>query len=527
MDKRNIFRIVVAVGALAYFGYERFKPANNATRPETASASRHAGPASVEPASVELVPPRRLGTLEFQPCTLAPKLATATVEAQCTHLSVPEDYAHAGGRKISLAIAWIPAHDDAATDPVFMLAGGPGQSALDSYPSIAGAFEETLKKRSVILVDQRGTGASNPLACEDKEGDKSSVEQQAADHSPDAVRRITEHCRDSLVAKADLRFYTTSEAIRDLDAVRAAIGATQIDLVGISYGTRVAQHYARRYPTHARAVVLDSVAPNELVFGNDFARNLDDALAMTFKQCSKTPHCVERMGDPRKNLAVLLAQLKAKPVPVRYRDPLTGEEKQENLTRGHLAQLAQMYAYLPMLAASLPLTLAEAKKGRYEPLMAQAKLIKGNLGETMTAGMQLSVICSEDSDGLKADPAFADSVLGNELVETLREQCAVWPHGQRPADFHEPLKSDLPILVLEGEFDPVTPPRYGEQVVKNLSHGRLLVLRGQGHNVIPVGCMPKLMARFLDTANAKALDAHCLDKLPDPQPFTTYSGWEP
>jgi len=517
VDKRTIFRIVVVVGALAYVGYGYFKPANNAPRPVAAAASTPAGP----------LPLRRLGVLEFQPCTLAPKLTTAIIEAQCTRMSVPEDYAHPEGRKIQLAIAWLPARNDAAPDPVFMLAGGPGQSALESYPGIAPAFDETLKKRNVILVDQRGTGASNPLACEDKRGDKSSVEQQAADNSTVAVRRFTENCRDSLAARADLRFYTTSEAIRDLDAVRAAIGAAQIDMVGISYGTRVAQHYARRYPTHTRAVVLDSVAPNELILGNDFARNLDDALAMTFKQCGKTPQCAERMGDPRANLAALLAQLKAAPVPVSYRDPMTGEDKQENLTRGHLALVARMYAYLPMLAGSLPLTLAEAKKGHYEPLMAQAKIVSGSLGETMTAGMQLSVICSEDGDGLKADPAYADSVLGNELIDTLRTQCAVWPHGQRPADFHEPLKSDLPILVLEGEFDPVTPPRYGEQVVRNLSHGRLLILRGQGHNVIPIGCMPKLMARFLDTADAKALDTHCLDNLPNPQPFTSYSGWEP
>jgi len=520
VDKRNIFRIVVAVGALAYVGYGYFKPASHDARPPASAATAERAPA-------DPVPPRKLGALEFQPCTLAPKLSIATVAAQCTHMAVPEDYAHPEGRKIQLAIAWVPSKNQDASDPVFMLAGGPGQSALESYPGIADAFDETLKKRSVILVDQRGTGGSNPLACEDKKGDKSSVEQQSTESSPDAVRRFTERCRDSLEAKADLRFYTTSDAIRDLDAVRSAIGAEQIDLVGISYGTRVAQHYARRYPTHARTVVLDSVAPNELILGNEFARNLDDALAMTFKQCGKTPHCVERMGDPRANLTALLAQLKATPVPVDYRDPMTGEEKTETLTRGHLALVARMYAYLPALAASLPLTLAEAKKGRYEPLMAQAKLVSGELGDSMTAGMQLSVICSEDGDELKADPAYADSVLGNELIDTLREQCAVWPHGQRPADFHEPLKSDLPILVLEGEFDPVTPPRYGEQVVKNLSHGRLLVLRGQGHNVIPIGCMPKLMARFIDTADAKSLDAHCLDKLSDPQPFTSFSGWEP
>jgi pimeloyl-ACP methyl ester carboxylesterase len=516
VTKRNIFRIVLAAGAIAYLGYARLMPADHSGQKASASATNADAP-----------PPRKLGSLAFEPCTLASKSASASVAAQCAKLSVPEDYAHPQGRKIQLAIAWIPAQNEAAADPVFMLAGGPGQSALDTYPGIAPAFGETLKKRSVILVDQRGTGASNPLTCKDKEGEKTSVEEQTSADSPDAVRRFTEQCRDTLAAKADLRFYSTSEAIRDLDAVRAAIAAPQIDLVGISYGTRVAQHYARLYPTHTRAVVLDSVAPNELILGNEFARNLDAALAMDFEQCSKTPKCVEHLGDPRANLTTLLAQLKAHPVPVSYRDPLNGQDKQETLTRGHLALIARMYAYAPLEAATLPLTLAEVSKGHYEPLMAQAKLVSGALSDSMAEGMQLSVICTEDGDQIKVDPADANSVMGNEIVASLKAQCAVWPHGQPPSDFHQPLVSDLPILVLEGEFDPVTPPRYGQQVVKNLSHGRLLILRGQGHNEIPIGCMPKLMARFLDTADAKGLDAHCLDKLPYTPPFTSYSGWEP
>jgi pimeloyl-ACP methyl ester carboxylesterase len=520
VTKRNLFRIALAVGVIGYLAWARFMPSDRAPQAAATAASTH---------DVAPLPPRKLGTLGFQPCTLAPKHAVGAIEAQCTRMSVPEDWGHPDGRKIQLAIAWVPAHNDGdSQDPVFMLAGGPGQSALDSYPGIAGAFEETLKKRSVILVDQRGTGQSNPLACENKQGDKTSIDdQQAAENDPATVRRLTERCRDALSKKADLRLYTTSDAIHDLDAVRTAIGAEKIDLVGISYGTRVAQHYARRYPTHTRAVVLDSVAPNELIFGNDFARNLDDALALNFRQCARTPQCEQKLGDPRANLSSLLAQLKAHPVSVSYRDPLTGEDKQETLTRGHVALLAHLYAYEPIVLATLPLTLAEAMKGHYEPLMAQANLISDDAADSMTAGMQLSVICAEDADGMKADPAYGDSVLSNEMISLLQLQCSIWPHGQRPSDFHQPLVSDLPVLVLEGEFDPVTPPRYGEQVVKNLSHGRLLILRGQGHNVIPIGCMPKLMARFLDTADAKSLDASCLDKLSDTPPFTSYTGWEP
>lgn len=520
MKKQNLLRIAAAIGVLAWLGYAQFKSKTDvATR--LASASTSAMPASTTPAQT-----RRLGRLEFSPCTLAPKLSAETVEAQCTTLKVPEDYAHPNGRKIQLAVAWVPAKNEDAADPVFMLAGGPGQSARDSYPQIARAFEDTLKKRNVILLDQRGTGQSHPLVCKDKHGENTVSEKQT-DESPDAIRRFTANCRDQLSRDTDLRFYTTTDAIQDLDSVRAAIGAAQINLVGVSYGTRVAQQYAHRYPQRTRTIVLDSVAPNELILGNDFARNLEEALDANFQRCKKEVHCNTRMGNPREHLNTLLAQLKTAPVPVSYRDPLTGELLQGNLTRGHLAVVARMYAYLPMLAASLPLTLSEAAKGHYEPLMAQAKMMSGAIGDAIAVGMQLSVMCSEDADGLRADPAYADSVLGNELIDVFRAQCAVWPKGARPADFHQPFRSDVPALVLEGEFDPVTPPRYGQQVVKNLRNGRLLILRGQGHNVIPIGCMPKLMARFIDTADAKALDTSCLDKLPYSPPFTSYNGWEP
>lgn len=513
MNKRNVFRLVIAIGAAGWLAWMQLVPHRDASRGQAIAHEQLPPP-----------PPRRLGSLLFKPCTLTNPMAVATVEAQCTQMTVPEDWDHPGGRTLSLAIAWVPATgDDVAPDPVFMLAGGPGQSALDSFPGAAAAFAETLKKRNVLLVDQRGTGHSNPLQCKDA----SDSTQSAAQDDQAAVRAFTTRCLATLEKKADLRRYTTTDAIHDLDAVRAAIGADKIDLVGISYGTRVAQQYARTFAAHTRAVVLDSVAPNTLIFGNEFARNLDDALALNFQLCAHTPACVKRNGDPRAHLDQLLAQLKAHPQPVQWRDPMTGAWRQGTLTRDDVSMLARLYAYMPMALATLPLTLADASDGHYGPIKAQAQLVNGNLGESMMVGMQLSVICAEDADGFKRDPAQAGSVLGDSLLEALQTQCAIWPHGPRPADFHQPLVSDLPILVLEGQFDPVTPPRYGEEVVQHLRNGRLLVLHGQGHNVMGVGCMPKLMARFIDTADAKSLDATCLDKLPDTPPFTSYSGWEP
>jgi pimeloyl-ACP methyl ester carboxylesterase len=113
------------------------------------------------------------------------------------------------------------------------------------------------------------------------------------------------------------------------------------------------------------------------------------------------------------------------------------------------------------------------------------------------------------------------------MTEAMAAICKVWPRGDMPADFHKPLATRVPALVLEGEFDPVTPPRYGEEVVRTLPNGRLLVLRGQGHNVIGAGCMPKLFAQFLQDADAKKLDAKCLDTLAYAQPFTSFNGWQP
>ncbi|MCY7313280.1 MAG: alpha/beta hydrolase [Pseudoxanthomonas sp.] len=465
---------------------------------------------------------RKLGTLEFKPCSLSAPLSGEALPAQCTTLAVPENPAAPAGRKIKLKIAWIPADnaDAAEPDPVMMLAGGPGQSALESYPQAAGAFAETRKKRHIVLVDQRGTGSSNPLTCK-------APQDESAFASADSARRYTQACLDALAKRADPRFYTTTEAIQDLEAVRKAIGAEQLNLVGISYGTRVAQQYAVRYPQSTRTLVLDSVAPNTLVLGNEFARNLEDALDLQFARCARIPECVQRLGDPRARLKALLARLATDPPRVDYRDAVTGERKQDRLTPELVTGLVRMYAYLPIASALLPLQLNEAANGRYDALMALSQMLNTQLSDSIAMGMQLSVICAEDGGELKPNPADEGSLLGNDFANILSAQCAIWPKGARPANFRAPLKTAVPALLLSGEFDPVTPPRYGDEVAKSLPNGRHMVLRGQGHNVIGVGCMPRLMARFIDAADAKPLDAKCLDRLPYTPPFTGFYGWEP
>ncbi|WP_282271998.1 alpha/beta hydrolase [Stenotrophomonas sp. PS02298] len=464
--------------------------------------------------------PQTLGSLNFQPCSLSSAGSRDSLEAQCTTLEVPEDRANPQGRKISLNIAWVAPEkeSDLQPDPVFFLAGGPGQAAVATYPQVDAAFSEVRKHRNVILVDQRGTGKSNLLACDTPDD---------ADFTTASMQAAAQNCATQLSQKADLRFYTTTEAVADLDAVRQAIGASQINLVGVSYGTRVAQQYAMRHPQATRSIVLDSVVPNSLQLGNIFARNLDDALALQFAQCTKTASCKDKLGDPRAELDTLLAKLRAQPVTVQYRDASTGEQQQGELRAETVAGLVRMYAYMPAAGALLPKLIHEANGGRYDNLMALTQMLQGEMKDAMAMGMQLSVVCSEDKEGMVANGADADTVLGNQMAEAMGAMCASWPKGTAPADFHKPLAGKVPTLVLEGEFDPVTPPRYGEEVVKHLDNARLFVLRGQGHNVIGAGCMPKLFAQFIEKTDPKALDGACLEKLNYVPPFTSFNGWEP
>jgi len=467
---------------------------------------------------------RTLGSLQFKPCSLVSPLPNGEpLEAQCTTLSVPEDHGRQGGRSIALNVAWIPPRNtsDPAADPVFFLAGGPGQAAVATFPGLAPVFKDVMKDRGVVLVDQRGTGKSNPLNCK-SEGS----EQNGSD--PAAARAWIEGCIAGLSKKADLRRYTTTDAVADLEVVRKAIGTDQINLMGVSYGTRMAQQYALRHPQHVRTLTLDSPVPNTLGLGNIFAGNLDSALQAQFALCKESPACKARMGDPRAELQAVLTRLRANPVEVTYRDGSTGEDVTETITADHVAGLVRMYAYMPAVGALLPQLIREASRGRYANLMALAKMMQGDLEDSISMGMQMSVICTEDADSMVVRAEDADTVLGNRMVESMAAMCEAWPRGNKPADFNTALKGGLPVLVLTGEFDPVTPPKYGEQIAnKGLPNARWLNLRGQGHSVLGAGCMPKLFAQFIEKADAKALDAKCLDRLAYVPPFTSYNGWEP
>jgi pimeloyl-ACP methyl ester carboxylesterase len=159
--------------------------------------------------------------------------------------------------------------------------------------------------------------------------------------------------------------------------------------------------------------------------------------------------------------------------------------------------------------------------------MAQASMLESLVGEQINLGLQLAVTCTEDAPLLERAGTRRDSLLGENFAAAVVAQCESWPRGRMPADFHAPLHADTPALLLSGEFDPVTPPRYGDEVVAGLSHGRHIVARGQGHNVMVAGCMPRLIGQFVRAADASSLDVRCLDSIARTPPFGGAYGWEP
>lgn len=458
-------------------------------------------------------PPRRLGSLDFEACNLGPSDAALPVRGYCAGLTVPENPAEPGGRQISLRIGWLPARgSEPVADPVVFFAGGPGQAATEAIAGVLPAFARIREKRHLLLVDQRGTGGSNPLHCAWPQD----LDMAAADRG--AAVRMAQDCLAAIGERADPRFYATHHAVHDIEAVRQAIGAPQLNLYGGSYGTRAAQEYLRRYPQAVRSVILDAIVPPELALGSEHAENLDATLAAIFAGCAEDTACRDRYGELQVRLLALRDRLRLAPMTLSFPDPLNHQRRLERFGEGHLATVVRMFAYAPESAALLPLLLDEAIAGRPEPMLAHASLLAKSLGGQIAMGMHLSVSCSEDADRLVERAEDAPRLLGNQIVALLKAQCAVWPHANRPADFNAPIATDVPMLLLSGERDPVTPPRYGEAVLAGKTRARHLIGKGQGHILINRGCMPRLAAQFLDRLDPAGLDASCLDVL-GPTPF--------
>jgi pimeloyl-ACP methyl ester carboxylesterase len=455
--------------------------------------------------------------LALTSCQIEDPARVSVVPAECGDLSVPENPADPNGRRISLRVSRVPAiNRRKQPDPLFVLAGGPGMAATTFYASAPFSFERIHRDRDIVLVDQRGTGRSNPLNCalDDEDLYRATDTEIAAD-----ARR----CLTTLEKTARVEFYTTSVAVQDLDTVRAALGYQRIDLYGVSYGTRVAQHYLRRFPNRTRSVILDGVVPPQLALGPATALNAEQALMRILSRCANDVECSKHFGDPSAAYRTLRSSLQAHPVPVSLDDPTSGEASKFDFTGYHLASVLRLASYTAEQAALLPLMLHGAtESANFRPLAAQFLLVNRSYGDVVAYGMHNSVVCSEDVpfwDLTKINRAeLQKTYLGTAQLDGLRSICSVWPRGPIDPDFHSQLRTDVPVLLLSGSDDPVTPPADADQARRGFSHSVHIVMKGFGHGQLTAPCVDRVMANFVGRGGVEGLDVSCVQN-DRPLPF--------
>ena len=440
-------------------------------------------------------------------------------EARCGQVRRPLDPSRPDGKSIEIHYAVLPAlARNKRPDPVVFLAGGPGQSAI----ALAGPISQLLarfgNRRDIVLVDQRGTGRSAPLSCDDEAA--TAPLRDSADPQRQAQRALQCLRRLQALPHGDLRFYATHIATGDLDAVRQALGAPSWNLIGASYGTRAALDYLRQHPQRVRRMVLDGVAPADMVLPEAAALDAQAAFDALLAACEADAGCAARHPGLRVAWKGLLGRL---PFAVTLNHPLTGRPESLELKRDMLLGMVRTTLYSPALAAGLPAALQAAAAGNLTPLLGLSSAMPAGHGEEALAqGMHFSVLCSEDMPRAPATAAPAvDFDAG--LAPLYRQVCAAWPRAEVPDAFYEIPVAPVAVLLLSGGIDPATPPRHAQRAARSLgANARHEVVPNAGHGLLALPCLRDVVFRFVDAdsdAAALQVDAGCARAIPRPPPF--------
>jgi pimeloyl-ACP methyl ester carboxylesterase len=448
--------------------------------------------------------------IHLEDCQLSAPGVTSRLKARCGNLTVYEDRDSNQGRKIELHISVVPATSrNPAPDPLFFIPGGPGEAATQAFLSVSDAFTNIKQKRNIILVDQRGTGKSHPLRCPNES-------DELLEPDDKETEKVIQDCLNQL--DADPRLYTTPIAMEDLDQVRQALGYEQINLYGASYGTRAALVYLRKYPERVRSLILDGAAPTNWTLGPSVPADGQRALEAIIMRCEDQLDCQGVFPNFSQEFASLLQQLENEPVIISLDHPINGEPINYEMTHQRFANTIHSMSYIPETVALIPLFVHSAYvQGDYSRLAAIALSNSSLLEESISAGMRFSVICAEDVPFYENE-AITTGYLDNEIVESFKDICEIWPKGSLPAGYKEPVRSDIPVLILSGESDPVTPPANGELVAQTLPNSLHVISPGMGHINIFRGCIPAIATQFIESGTASNLDITCVQNI-KPLPF--------
>ncbi len=463
-------------------------------------------------AGVQIAQPAGSGQprLQLEKCRL-PGVAEAL---QCGTHSVFENRETRQGRTLPLRVVSISAKvRGQARPPVFVIVGGPGQTATE----FASLFAQSWLRddNDVILIDQRGTGDGHRLDCKLSGAD----DDLQGYLDPIFQLSLFEDCKRTLSAKADLKQYTTTIAMDDLDEVREALGYGRIYLFGASYGTRAIATYLRKYGANAAGALLTSSTPLSLRNPLHHARAAQEAFDGLVRECSRDAACRGSYPNLSSMLTILIERLREQPAQVEVKHPKTGLPVLLSLDDVAFGEAVRVLLYSNESARTLPLLLQGALAGDLSAFATAALNSNRGLRSGIRFGMLNSVVCSEDMARIKPQEIAretAGTFLGDHRIRQQMQVCAHWPRGAVQQDYFEPLSSSVPALLISGDLDPATPAAFGEDMKRYFSASVHLVVPG-GHS--PVNdCIASVGRQFLGSGDIASLDMSCAASLAKP-PF--------
>jgi pimeloyl-ACP methyl ester carboxylesterase len=483
-----------------------------------------------------LLPAAQAGAPGYEPAA-CPMPAPEGARVECGYLTVPEDRSRPEGRTIRLAVAIVRSRSpDPAPDPVVYLEGGPGYGPLRNIENWL--LSTLLDRRDLILIDQRGTGFSQPdLRCPEflETWRETGGRSLSLEESVDLTVQATVDCRERLEAGGvNLSAYHTAASAADLEDLRLALGYPEWNLFGVSYGTRLALAAMRDFPEGIRSAVLDSVVPTQVNIYETDPERTAQAFERLFSGCAADPACQAAYPGLEARFSAGLERLNRQPVLSPFVDEEAGVRIEQEVNGDLLAVLLYGAMYETRLIPYLPLAVDQMLAGNRQVAGAiETELVAYFAGQSH--GMAISVDCVEeipfnDPQAIqRAVAVYPDllkaSVAPRGFLNTpaALEVCAAWgvePSG--PVE-NQPVESDIPTLVLAGEYDPVTPAEWSRLAARSLSRSYYFEFARAGHGIttIPEGCPRQVRNQFLEAPNVPP-DPDCLaGEGPESRPFVT------
>jgi len=435
-------------------------------------------------------------------------------DGRCGTFSVPEDPARPDGRGIALRVFVLPASKTPKQpEPIFTIEGGPGVSTVQNVSSFPEFFGALAPDRDVIAVDERGTGESNPLVCPGRETIKDIHEALAT------FSELALPCLPWARAHAALEQYHALNAIRDLDQVRAALGYDKINLWALSHGTRNALLYVKHYPEHVRAVVLEGPLATSQHLPAGMAVREEEVLRARFAECAADHDCAAAYPRLEQDYRRAVAAFRRGDLRVPLTDPYTRQKTTVTLSRGQFGEILRNQLYLVPAVNGIPGLVHAAAGGDWAPVVLAAAKKPFDAGRFPFA-QWMSYVCAEDIpyvDLERERKQARGTVLGDYRAAQQKAACALWPAARLPKGWDAPVASDVPVLLMVGEFDSVTWPARARELAATLPRSQVVEVRHAGHMMVGQPgqdeCLLHIEGDFLEKGSTQGLDTACAAKL--------------